>query len=85
MSDPQATFTIGIPYKDQDGCERFKQYSLTLTLSLSSLIEVTEFEGEQWLGEIKVQGPVMPVEDPRDGSPAPVTAEEDEMDQAIAA
>ncbi len=67
MSTPQAvTFTIGVPYIGQDGTEQVRQCVLTLSVSIDD--PVTSCEGGEGLGEITIQGAVMPVEDPRGGS-----------------
>lgn len=68
MANPQATFTFSVPYKDQDGSTKYQQCSLTFSLSISMMSsEVSMLDGQQFLQEISVQGPVMPVPDPRDG------------------
>jgi hypothetical protein len=68
MANPQATFTIDVPYQGQDGSVKYQQCSLTFSLSVSMISsEVSVLGGQQLLGEIGVQGPAMPVPDPRDG------------------
>lgn len=60
-----ATFNIDVPYTGQDGTAQVRQCVLTLSISMDDLVPSSEGEG---LGEITMQGPVMPVEGVDPGS-----------------
>lgn len=76
--DNQVTLTIEVPYKAEDGTVKVRKLNLLLS------VEDALCEGEESLGQVTINGAVMPVDDPRGGATTPAT-QEDGLEEQVAA
>ena len=64
MASPQTVMLpIDISYTDQDGTAKVRRCFLNLALSIADVDTATIPLEEQGLGEITIQGAVMPIDD----------------------